>query len=305
MGRTGRSGRYRTVMVAGSLIFMAGVLVLLALNLPIQPGGENYRRVTRPEDYNVARQPEFVAANATASPSQVAGSGRASSAKPTAVSPKASVAAGNPSNQVVGAKPPPEAEVLPSSGLGDYSTEALRQILSDDVRPGPGKGLNAQLNSQMPFDARYNPVAAPTIPFQIFQQVLAQGNSPALPEAAAMYDVCLRERCDPALALAFFDTESSLGTRGVAVQTKSLGNIRCKNNFCVSTDGNGAFQRYSSWTEGMEAWAVLLRDTYLAKWKLATIEEIVPRYAPGEQSINYVNSVKAKVDNLRLRGRLR
>lgn len=304
MGRTGRSRRYRTVFVAGSLIILACVLVLLALNLPIQPGGENYRRTTRPEDYNAARQPEFVAANTTVSPSQVVGSGR-SGAKPTAIPPKASVAASNPSNQVVGVKPPAEAEVLLPEGLGDYSTEALRQILSDDVRPGPGKGLNAQLSSQMPFDARYNPVAAPTIPFQIFQQVLAQGNSPALPEAAAMYDVCLREHCDPALALAFFDTESSLGTRGVAVQTKSLGNIRCKNTFCVNTDGNGAFQRYSSWTEGMEAWAVLLRDTYLAKWKLATIEEIVPRYAPGEQSINYVKSVKAKVDNLRLRGRLR
>lgn len=190
----------------------------------------------------------------------------------------------------------------PRDPLNDegYSKDALKQVLSNEqIFPTPGQ---YPLNG---LDNRYNPIAPATISFEVFQRVLLQGKSPALPEARAMYDICLREHCDPAVALAFFDHESSLGTQGVAVQTKSLGNIRCTHDPCVRTEGNGAFQAYYTWTEGIQAWAILLRDTYLAKWRLATVDQIIPRYAPGDQSIEYIKVVRRKVDNLRLFGKLR
>jgi hypothetical protein len=203
--------------------------------------------------------------------------------------------------------PAAEADLPNTFSLDDYSDDALKQILSSEaLKPTPGPFSRLQVNPTLSLDFSYSPIAEPTITFQVFEQVLAEGRSPALPEAAAMYQVCLREHCDPAMALAFFSKESSLGTRGVAVQTKSLGNIRCKANApCYNSGGNGSFQIYPSWTDGLTAWAVLLRDTYLAKWKLATVEQIIPRYAPGDQAIGYIKSVKITVDNLRLRGRLR
>ncbi len=181
--------------------------------------------------------------------------------------------------------------------ISDFSGEALKQVLSNEtLKPTP---------NLLPPDFRYKPVAQASISFKVFQQVLSDGRSPALPEAASMYNVCLRENCDPAVALAFFMHESSLGTQGVATQTHSLGNIRCTAQPCFQTEGNGAFQIYPSWTRGIEAWVTLLRDTYLGKYNLATLEQIIPRYAPGDQSSPYIKAVKVMVDNLRLKGRLR
>ncbi|NWJ97405.1 MAG: glucosaminidase domain-containing protein [Chloroflexi bacterium] len=269
------------VITSALLIGCACLLVILAISLSGQTG--------RPATYkSVAWQENYTQPNL--------------SKKPTI----------RPSSQTAPTLGPLLNEPLPGAELGitdesslqAYSGEALQQILSGQaLKPSPGSFARLQVNS---LDLRYNPIAEPTITFQVFERVLAEGHSPALPEAAAMYEVCLREHCDPALALAFFDKESSLGTKGIAVETKSLGNIRCKANVpCYTTAGNGSFQVYPSWTAGLTAWAVLLRDTYLGKWKLATVEQILPRYAPGEQAIGYISAVRVKVDNLRLKGHLR
>lgn len=150
----------------------------------------------------------------------------------------------------------------------------------------------------------YNPLGPATISKEVFREFIAQMGSPALPEADTMYAACIEEGCDPALALAFFEHESSGGKAGVAVYTRSIGNIRCSAGYeCYQTGGNGSFRRYPSWTVGVRDWAKLLRF-YRDSWKLSTLEQIIPRYAPNADNNNeaaYIAAVKSRVDKLRLR----
>lgn len=150
----------------------------------------------------------------------------------------------------------------------------------------------------------YNPLGPVSISRLTFRQFLVEMNSPAVPEADAMYQACVDEGCDPALAVAFFEHESSGGRQGVAALTKSIGNIRCTEGYsCYTTDGNGSFRQYSSWSEGVRDWARLLR-MYKDDWKRVTLEDIIPKYAPQSDHNNeaaYIASVKLRVDDLRKR----
>jgi Mannosyl-glycoprotein endo-beta-N-acetylglucosaminidase len=124
-------------------------------------------------------------------------------------------------------------------------------------------------------------VAKPSISPTKIDAVLRQYNSPALGIGQVMYDLGLKYGIDPAFALAFFVHESSAGTKGVAVETKSIGNIRCTAGYeCYRTQGNGAFRKYASWEVGTEDWFKLIKDLYIGKWGLTTVEQILPVYAP-------------------------
>ena len=90
---------------------------------------------------------------------------------------------------------------------------------------------------------QYYPIGAPTISLATFAHFLQVNNSPAYPEAATMYENCLKLSCDPAVALAFFNHKSSMGTAGAAVGHKSFGNIRCTPGWpCDYSGGGGRFQ---------------------------------------------------------------
>jgi hypothetical protein len=149
----------------------------------------------------------------------------------------------------------------------------------------------------------YNPIGPPTISLATYTHFLQEKNSPAYPEAVAMYENCLKLTCDPAVALAFFNHESSMGTQGAAVANKSFGNIRCTaGSPCNYSGGNGGFKIYANWTEGLIDWAILLREVYANKFKLYSLEQIIPVYAPAADNnspINYINTVKSLVDQYR------
>lgn len=149
---------------------------------------------------------------------------------------------------------------------------------------------------------QYNPIGAPTISLATFAHFLQKNNSPAYPEAASMYQNCLKLSCDPAVALAFFNHESSMGTMGAAVGHKSFGNIRCTAGWpCDYSGGGGGFKIYSTWTEGLIDWANLL-EVYASKFKLYTLEQIIPVYAPAEDNnvpALYISTVKSLVDQYR------
>jgi Mannosyl-glycoprotein endo-beta-N-acetylglucosaminidase len=150
----------------------------------------------------------------------------------------------------------------------------------------------------------YNPIAPPSISYPVFREFLRESDSPAYPEAETMYRACLKEGCDPALVLAFFEHESSMGKMGVAVQTKSIGNIRCTPSYsCYTTEGNGSFRKYNSWADSVTDWAKLLKF-YRDEWKLVTIDQIIPVYAPAADKNNpnaYIEGVKKRVEQLRAR----
>lgn len=150
----------------------------------------------------------------------------------------------------------------------------------------------------------YSPIGAPTISRATFKAFLAELHSPALSEADSMYSAIVSQGADPALALAFFEHESSGGNAGVASFTKSIGNIRCTPGYsCYDSLGNGLFRQYASWTEGASDWVQLLKY-YRAGRGLTSLEEIIPVYAPAADNNNeaaYILAVKHRVDTLRER----
>jgi murein DD-endopeptidase MepM/ murein hydrolase activator NlpD len=127
--------------------------------------------------------------------------------------------------------------------------------------------------------------------------------SPALAEAESMYEAIVQEGGDPAIALAFFEHESSGGKAGVAVFTHSLGNLRCTPGYsCYQTENNGAFRSYPNWTEGARDWTRLMAHYYRDELGLTTLEQILPVYVPtsdGNAPASYLQAVKSRVDQLR------
>ena len=100
---------------------------------------------------------------------------------------------------------------------------------------------------------------------------------------------------DPVYALAFFMQESSFGTQGVATVTHSLGNIRANSG---DPQYHG-YRMYSTWEVGFEDWYRLMAHQYIEQWKLTTVDQIVPIYAPGSDNNDvtaYIQNVKNAVD---------
>lgn len=140
----------------------------------------------------------------------------------------------------------------------------------------------------------------PSITVAKIEQVLKQYNSPAVGSGQAMYDLGVKYGIDPAYALAFFVHESTAGTKGIAVNTKSIGNIRQTAN--SGYDAYEGFRKYPTWEVGMEDWYKLIRNLYIQGWNLRTVETIVPKYAPAADRNNppsYINQVNQMVEGWR------
>lgn len=139
----------------------------------------------------------------------------------------------------------------------------------------------------------------PTISVAKIEQVLRQYKSPAVGASQGMYDLGIKYGIDPAYALAFFIHESSAGTKGLAVTTKSIGNIRQTAN--SGFEAYQGFRKYPTWEAGMEDWYKLIKELYVKGWKLRTIEAIVPKYAPSieNDTNNYINQVVRLVEDWR------
>jgi hypothetical protein len=150
----------------------------------------------------------------------------------------------------------------------------------------------------VPLDVSYEVEGKPTIDANFINQVLASYGSPAQGKGQALYDLGVKYGIDPVYALAFFLHESSFGTTGVARVTHSLGNIRATPGY---EDYQG-YRRYRSWEEGFEDWYKLIKIQYIEKWSLATVDQIVPVYAPAADHNDvdaYIQAVKRAVDTWR------
>jgi hypothetical protein len=140
----------------------------------------------------------------------------------------------------------------------------------------------------------------PTIDVATVRRVLRQYNSPATGEAEAFVELGRRYGIDPAICLAFFIMESSAGTRGVATETRSVGNIRATPGY-VNYKG---YRRYATWRDGIDDWYRLIARVYVDQWRLTTVEAIVPVYAPAADNndpAHYTATVRRLVDEWRAR----
>jgi hypothetical protein len=145
-------------------------------------------------------------------------------------------------------------------------------------------------------------VGPPSIGPEQIDEVLSSYGSPATGSGNAMYDLGVSYGIDPAFCLAFFIHESTAGTRGVATVTKSVGNIRTTTGY---RDYQG-YRKYDTWEEGIEDWYRLIKDLYIDGWKLTTVEQILPVYAPPQDNNDtnaYISSVVRLVESWRQEGR--
>ncbi|MFH1770443.1 MAG: transglycosylase SLT domain-containing protein [archaeon] len=170
----------------------------------------------------------------------------------------------------------------------------------------------------------------PSITLDELKEELKKKDSPALDYAKVFMEEGDKTGIDPVFALAFFQHESNMGTKGVAARTHSIGNIRpkstcnsvssceivtggikqcaasCSDNACnfVDCDRNidstdmaaiksGCFCGYVDWDEGIKAWFKTINDVYVAQGRI-TIEEIIPKYAPSTENNvqEYISFVK-------------
>jgi hypothetical protein len=130
----------------------------------------------------------------------------------------------------------------------------------------------------------------PTISVSQIEQVLNDYGSPMAGMGQTIYDLGVKYGIDPAYCLAFFVHESAAGTRGEAVLTHSVGNIRAVAGL-PSKDG---YKYYDTWQEGAEDWYRLISTLYISSWDLTTVDKIVPVYAPSADS----NDPAAYVDDV-------
>lgn len=160
----------------------------------------------------------------------------------------------------------------------------IRQTNSHSHEPNPITHLRA-----------YVLPVKPSVSADFINQVLNNYHSPAAGKGRVLYDDGVKYGIDPVYALAFFMQESSFGTQGVATVTHSLGNIRAN----AGDPQYHGYRMYSTWEAGFADWYKLMAHQYIAQWKLTTVDQIVPIYAPGSDNndvTTYIANVKNAVD---------
>ncbi len=138
----------------------------------------------------------------------------------------------------------------------------------------------------------------PTISVATIDDVLARYNSPMAGSGNTIYKLGVDYGIDPVFCLAFFVHESAAGTRGEAVLTRNVGNIRAQAGF-ASRDG---YRLYNTWDESVRDWYRLIKDVYIGQWQLGTVDQIVPVYAPSSDNNDvaaYISDVETLVSTWR------
>lgn len=186
---------------------------------------------------------------------------------------------------------PHDPEFLSFSGLGTYSVQVGGDLANTWERDHP-------LVSKNPVPAQtgpYSVIGSPSIGVDFINQVLAAYHSPATGKGQALYDMGVQYGIDPVFALAFFMHESSFGTKGEAVNSLSLGNLRCIPHFRCQDN----YAWFDTWEDGFKAWYELIRNLYVAQWNLITVDQIIPKYAPEADHNNeagYIAALKHAID---------
>ncbi|NTV99954.1 MAG: glucosaminidase domain-containing protein [Oscillochloris sp.] len=139
----------------------------------------------------------------------------------------------------------------------------------------------------------------PRISQDSFIAILQRAGSPAAPEAASLYPIITSYGLDPAVALAFFQHESSFCKAGACANNNlhNWGMLRRAVKAERSTGTVGGFARYASWEDGIRDWCELILFRYVNRG-LDTVEKAIPVYAPSSDNNNpsgYINTIRRVV----------
>lgn len=134
-----------------------------------------------------------------------------------------------------------------------------------------------------------------------FVRVLEQFRSPCAPIAAECYRIVCDHGLDPAVALGFFAHESTFGTKGVAVETLSWGNVRTafRPERAVGVHPRN-FAIFRNWQDSLHDWCERINERYINQRGLDTVEKAIPVYAPADDNNNvqrYIEHVTTLIDS--------
>ncbi len=189
-------------------------------------------------------------------------------------------------------RPSDSPQIVTFSGGGAYSVQVGGSV--DKVSTWQKSDKPLPIKKDAPPVSKggaYAVLNKPTVTVDFINKVLDAYHSPAAGKGKTLYDLGVKYEIDPAVALAFFLHESTMGTQGEARVTFSLGNIRCTKDF-PCPDG---YSHYPSWEVGFEEWYKLIRNLYVAQLDKTTFETIIPTYAPQADN----NDEKAYIDSLK------
>lgn len=144
----------------------------------------------------------------------------------------------------------------------------------------------------------------PRITFTRFESLLKSKNSPAVPEAADIWEVLIINGVDPSFALAHFRVESQYGTSGFAKETGSWGNMLYDPNLTTHSgppqrevvDGHVyIYATYDNYVDAVTDYCRYL-EWYEDRYGLDTIYEATGRWLGTNRTgdsghINYVNTI--------------
>jgi hypothetical protein len=174
------------------------------------------------------------------------------------------------------------------SGLIPMGMAKLAAAMTPSIGPVPQTALV--------YPGQHSIQGAPTISAAKIDSILCSAGSPACGSGQEIYHLGVIYNINPAYALAFFQHESSFGLAGAARYTHSLGNLRCIPNY-PCPDGYASFP---TWSEGFQAWYVLIDSNVYVRSGHTSIETIIPVYAPSgdNNDVNaYINSVVGAVES--------
>lgn len=188
----------------------------------------------------------------------------------------------------------------------DYSPKTCpgRAVTHEWVRAEVAAWLRGTAPIEQPALGGLTAVAPARMSSSRFIAVLNEAQSPAAPLAGELYRICVEEGIDPAVALAFFQHESSYGTKGICAEydLKNWGNVRSPELMLFGTmraiPGRGNFAEYPTWQYGLRDFCRRLRGPKYAGSGLHTVEAIIPKYAPSSDGNNvqrYIDALVAQV----------
>lgn len=145
----------------------------------------------------------------------------------------------------------------------------------------------------------------PSISAAAIDTILSKYGSPAAGTGQTWIKLGQQYGIDPAYAVAFFIHESSAGTspgwagmKPDGSTTHNVGNIICAG---YATCYN-RFRDYTSWDEGIADWYKLISQEYISGRGAASVEQIIPIYAPASDNNDvpgYISVVVSMVEGWR------
>jgi hypothetical protein len=172
---------------------------------------------------------------------------------------------------------------------------SIRRFTAQDRTYDEWYALDERMRTLYPIYRQEQPVAGddssfaflqpPTISRATYRAILREWNSPAYPEAGAMYDVLVDAGIDPVIELAFARKETEFGRTGPGrAPQHSLHGITCNawdqryGGTCMGPH-HYRFSAYPSYTASVQAWATLIRG--YARAGMTTPRLALPVYAPA------------------------